>query len=148
MLNGPSSRIPVQREIADAVRNTAEMIGAGIGGRMETAGGPIAHEVTAALANVAKARELPMYLGHEPNGNYLNRAHLLSGHHLTIGNLTPGQEAVRYTPKEGVSMAPADLGLLARSLYQDQEPANTPSDPKMFQYRLDRCSGGNCGYQG
>jgi hypothetical protein len=142
MLNGPSFQTPVQREIADAV-STSGMISAGIESRMENTGGPIAHEVSAILGSVAKARQIPIYMGHEPGGNYLERAHMLPGHAPSpmMERLSSSPSAIRYTSKEGIGMAPADLSMLANSYSNPTQPLNS----NMFDYKPGGCSGGYCG---
>lgn len=140
MLNGPSFRTPVQREISDAV-NTAG-IGTGTAMRMQNSDGLIAHEVSAVLAIVARDKQIPLYLGHEPGGNYLSRVHHLPEHYpIGVNQLRTGPETIRYTPKGGVGMTPADLRMLASS-YQDR---TAPSNPNMFDYKPGGCSGGYCG---
>ena len=82
MLNCHIERIE-QREISDAVASAVN-ISVDIKGRTPI-NGPI-HEFAAALAKVARDRQIPMYLGHEPNGNYLNPAH----HETNFGKLITG----------------------------------------------------------
>ncbi len=137
MLNGPS-RTPVQREIAEAISGPA--ITMGIEGRLENTGGAIGHEVSAVLAKVAGDKQIRLYLGHEPDGNYLTRVHQLPGFHTPgIGQLMTGPEALRYTPRDGISIAPADLRMLADS-YQHGR------NPNMFDYKPP--GGCSSGYRG
>ena len=103
MINGPSFRTPVEREIAEAVNSSA--ISAGIESKM---GGFIAHDISPALATellatVARDKKIKLYLGH---GNYIINHDLLDQHPTTVGDSINGPEAIGYNPKGGAGRAP------------------------------------------
>ena len=107
--------------------------------------GDTAHEVAIGLEVVAKQKEPGKYIGQSPNADYLDRVP-----HMNLGQtpsprmerLANSSDAIRYTQNNRLGMVPADISMLAGSMYQNNNSASSqPLDSKMFQYQPGGCAG-------